>query len=333
MHRIALPRHALWSLTACFILLAMTAMGGASYSYVDLIGRLTNLEHLAELPTPGETSAEWTSRDHASTYNSGTGQYVNWDANDDGNGFIRTQTDGGVVMAEMTGPGCIWRIWSAQVGTGHVKIFLDGSNTPAVDLAFQDYFNRTQPPFNYPSLNYTASGGFNSYLPIPYNVSCKVVAYGSWGRYFHFNYSTFPPGDTVPTFTTNLTAAEQSALSNVDDFLRNHLGSDPAGGRSGEITITNSYVIAPGQSITALNFSGEGAITAFKVRVNGVASSTDQWAALRALTVSMSWDGETNASVWAPLGDFFGTACGYIPYASLPWPFRSCFTYLDVCYV
>ncbi|HXI69260.1 MAG TPA: glycoside hydrolase family 172 protein [Verrucomicrobiae bacterium] len=318
MHRFAQLRHTLLALTISFSVFATAVMGGVSYSYGDLVGRLTSLEKLAELPAVGEISAEWTSRDRASSYNSGTGQYVNWDANDDGNGFIRTQPDGGVVMAEMTGPGCIWRIWSAQVGTGHVKIFMDGSTNPAVDMAFQDYFNRTQVPFTYPSLNYTASGGFNSHLPIPYNVSCKVVAYGSWGRYFHFNYSTFPPGATVPTFTTNLTAAEQNALSNVDDLLLNHLGSDPAGGRSGQTTITNSYVIAPGQSIAALNYSGQGAITTFKVRVRGLASSSDQWAALRALTVSIFWDGETNASVWAPLGDFFGTACGYIPYTSLP---------------
>ncbi len=210
MHRIAILKQALWPFTACLSLFALTALGGVSYSYVDLVGRLTNLQYLAELPALGETSAEWTSRDRASTYNSVTGQYVNWDANDDGNGFIRTQPDGGIVMAEMTGPGCIWRIWSAQVGTGHVKIFLDGSTNAAIDLAFQDYFNRTQSPFNYPSLNYTASGGFNSYLPIPYNVSCKIVAYGSWGRYFHFNYSTFALGVTIPTFTTNLTALNKA---------------------------------------------------------------------------------------------------------------------------
>jgi hypothetical protein len=37
----------------------------------------------------------------------------------------------------------------------------------------------------------------------------------------------------------------------------------------------------------------------------------------------MSWDGETNSSVWAPLGDFFGTACGFIPYTSLPLGMQS----------
>jgi hypothetical protein len=293
-----------------------------SYSYADLIGRLTNLEQLARLPVAGETSAEWTSRDRASVYDPVTGQYLNWGANNDGGGFIRTQPDGGIVMAEMTGPGCIWRIWAGTPETGHVKIYLDGSTNPAVDLPFKDYFNGTQEPFTYPALVYTACKGLNSYVPIPYNVSCKVVAYDN-KSYFHFNYSTFPPGVTLPTFSRNLTAAEQGKLSDVNDFFLNHLGSDPAGGRDGEVTTTNAFAIAPGQSVTPLNFSGQGAITAFKVRVNGLTNQGDQWAALRALTVGMSWDGETNSSVWAPLGDFFGTACGYISYAALPLGMQS----------
>jgi len=293
------------------------------YSYVDLVDRLTNLEQLAELPAAGETSGEWTSRDRASTYDAVTGQYVNWGANNDGGGIIRTQSDGGAVLAEMSGPGCIWRIWAGTPVDGHVQIFLDGASTPAVNLAFQDYFNRTQTPFTYPSLVYEACKGLNSYVPIPYNVSCKGVAYGNRNTYYHFNYSTFPPGVTVPSFTRNLTAAEQGALSNVDDFFVNHLGSDPAGTRRGERTTTDRYAINPGQSVTPLSRSGQGAITAFKVRVNGMTNPGDRWAALRALTVTMSWDGETNSSVWAPLGDFFGTACGYIPYKALPLGMQS----------
>ena len=297
--------------------------GAVSYSYVDLVDRLTNLEHLAELPTAGEISGEWTSRDRASAYDSVSGHYVNWGANNDGDASIRTQPDGGAVLAEMNGPGCIWRIWAGTPVDGHVRIFLDGANTPAVDLAFQDYFNRTQAPFTYPSLVYTAAKGLNSYVPIPYNVSCKVVAYGNRHTYYHFNYSTFAPGVRVPTFTRNLTAAEQGALSKADDFFLNHLGSDPAGVRLGETTTTNHYVIAPGQSVMPLRFSGPGTITAFKVRVNGMRDPGDQWAALRALTVTMSWDGEANSSVWAPLGDFFGIACGYIPYTALPTGMQS----------
>lgn len=298
--------------------LTSSAIGSITYSYLDLIGRLTDLEHLAELPPMGETSAEWTSHDRSSTYDSASGQYLNWGANNDGDAVIRVQPDGGAVLAEMSGPGCIWRIWAGTPVDGHVQIFLDGSSTPAVDLAFQDYFNGTHPPFTHPSLVYTACKGLNSYLPIPYNVSCKVVAYGNRNTYYHFNYSTFGPGVVVPVFSTNLTAVEEAALSKVDDFFLNHLGSDPAGVRSGETTTTNSYAIAPGQSVTPLDVIGEGAITAFKVRVNGMKGTGDPWTALRALTVSMSWDGENKASVWAPLGDFFGNGCGYVPYASLP---------------
>ncbi len=306
-----------FSSQTCSILAHPFEARPVSYSYVDLVERLTNLEQLAQLPDRGDTSAEWTSRDRSSTYDAATGQYLNWGANNDGGGFIRTQPDGGIVMAEMTGPGCLWRIWAGTPEPGRVQIFIDGSNAPAVDLRFQDYFNRTQAPFNYPSLVYTACKGLNSYVPIPYNVSCRVVAYND-KSYFHFNYSTFAPGVTVPAFTRNLTLEEQNALSKVNDCLMNHLGSDPAGSRSGETTTSNSYVISPGRSITALNIGGQGAITAFKVRVNGMTNTADEWAALRALTVSMTWDGEKRASVWAPLGDFFGNACGYIPYSSLP---------------
>jgi hypothetical protein len=223
----------------------------------------------------------------------------------------------------MRGPGCIWRIWAGTPVDGHVQIFLDGASTPAVDLPFQDYFSRTQAPFNYPSLVYTACKGLNCYVPIPYNVSCKVVAYGNRNTYYHFNYSTFAPGVTVPTFTRNLTAAEQGALSKADDFFVNHLGSDPAGVRKGETITTNGYAIAPGQSVTPLSCSGPGAITAFRVRVNGLTDRGGEWAALRALAVTMSWDRETNSSVWAPLGDFFGSACGYIPYTALPLGMQS----------
>ena len=82
-----------------------------------------------------------------------------------------------------------------------------------------------------------------------------------------------------------------------------------------------------------MNFRGQGAITAFEVRVNGMKDPADQWAALRALTVSVVLGRETNSSVWAPLGDFFGTPCGYIPYTALPLGMQSndwmyCFWYM-----
>ena len=92
-------------------------------SYRDLVQRMTDLSRPARLPAVGETCQQWSSYDRASRYDEATGKYLHWDANGDGNGVIRTEGNQ-VVMAEMEGPGCIWRIWSAAAEKGHVKIDL-----------------------------------------------------------------------------------------------------------------------------------------------------------------------------------------------------------------
>ena len=104
-------------------------------------------------------------------------------------------------MAEMKGPGCIWRIWSAAAEKGHVKIYLDDQPEPAVDLPFADYFDGKHAPFSLSGAllqpeRKSAASGQNLYLPIPYQKSCKVVADKGWGNYFHFNYATYPAGTT-----------------------------------------------------------------------------------------------------------------------------------------
>lgn len=103
---------------------ATTRAADGSLSYVDLVHRLTDLEYLAAIPVAGEQCAQWSSYDRRSRYDAVKEKYVNWDANGDGNGIIRKEGDVSV-LAEMAGPGCIWRIWSATPGDGHVRIYLD----------------------------------------------------------------------------------------------------------------------------------------------------------------------------------------------------------------
>ena len=120
-----------------------------------------------------------------------------------------------VVMAEMQGPGVLWRIWSALAESGHVKICLDGQKEPAVDMPFEHYFDGKHAPFNYPSLSYTLEDlgcrGRNLYFPIPYQKSCKVVADEGWGRYYQFTYTSLPKGTKVPTFTADLSPEATAA--------------------------------------------------------------------------------------------------------------------------
>ena len=297
--------------------LCAAAHAGQTLTYVDLVNRLSDLEHLSTLPEPGETCALWSSYDRASKYDAVTGKYVKWDANGDGSGIMRKEGEQSVI-AEMEGPGCIWRTWSATAGKGHVKIFLDGSAEPAVDLAFDDYFSHKAEPFSFPALVYkTAANGFDNYVPISYQKSCKIVAENNWGNYYQFTYSTFPKGTVVPTFSRALPPKDVAALQAADAKLSRGLGSDPAGTRTGEEKLLAPVTLAAGQTMTVAKLSGARAITALSVKLDP-ANTNDLETALRATTLSIRWDGETAPSVWTPLGDFFGTAPGVNKYSSLP---------------
>ena len=311
------------SITVGFVVLSFfavvhlsPAVAAEKLTYVDLVNRLTDLEHLATLPEPGEKCVQWSSYDRRSKYDEASGKYLDWAANGDGTGIIRKDGDE-LVFAEMEGPGVIWRIWSALAKQGHVKIYLDGAEEPAVDLPFIGYFNRENEPFTYRALVHMTARGQNCYVPIPYLKSCKIVATGDWGRYFHFTYTTYPAGTILPTFKRQLSAAESKALDKADEMLT-ECGARRAAKRSGEATIRQGpTVIAPGATATVARLKGRRAITALEMNMD-LPDSPEDCNVLRELVLSIRWDGESQPSVWAPLGDFFGTAAGANKYESLP---------------
>lgn len=311
----------LWFLLVCCFAFTSMARAAEKLTYVDLVHRLTDMEHVAVLPEPGEKTALASSYDRASRYDEATGKYIRWDANGDGGGIIRKEGDLSV-MAEMNGPGCIWRIWSAAVGKGHVKIYLDGAAEPAVDLPFSGYFDHQNAPFIYPALVHTVSNGLNSYVPIPYQKSCKIVAEPGWGNYYHFNYTTFPAGTEVPTFHRDLAPDETAALAAADKLISDNLGNDPAGQRPGATAMSRNLTIPAGGTGAVATLNGPRAITALQVKLDPAlladAAKDELPTVLRNVVLRIRWDGEQSPSVWVPLGDFFGTAPGVTLYKSLP---------------
>jgi len=296
-----------FSLCMAFGFLAQPAPA-QELTYKDLIKRLTDLEYLATLPAPGTTCQQWSSWDRASQYNADTGRYLKWDANGDGQGFIRKEGEQ-IVMAEMQGPGCIWRIWSAKPEGGHVKIYLDGAPEPAVDLPFMGYFNHQNAPFIGKALVHETARGQNCYVPIPYQKSCKIVADKGWGNYYHFNYETFPKGTNVPTFSRQLSPQDAAALEAADRTLANC--------RPDRASDAKELTIPAGSTVKLAELAGPRAITAIRARINLPPSPADR-EVLRELALRITWDGEAAPAVWAPLGDFFGTAPGVNRYRSLP---------------
>jgi hypothetical protein len=307
-----------FALVGCLIALGagIARAGEQSLSFADLVGQMTDLERLAALPQPGETNAMWASTDRRSQYDAEKEAYVNWAANGDGNGFIRKEGKQ-LVMAEMDGPGVLWRIWSARPQDGHVKVYLDGAEPPVLDMPFAHYFDAKHEPFVYPSLGYVAARGQNLYFPIPYQESCKIVADPGWGRYYQFTYTTYPEGTQVPTFTADLSEQAIAALKKVDTYFRERRGMDPAPRRKGQTTLSQTVAAAPGKTAEVARLKGPRAIVGLRARLD-FADREDQMAGLRHLVLRIVWDGAEEPAVWCPLGDFFGTAPGENHYKSLP---------------
>ena len=266
------------------------------------------------MPAPGDSCAQWSSYDRKSRFDEKNGTYVNWDANGDGDGIIRKEGDH-LVMAEMRGPGCIWRIWSATPQAGRVRIYLDGATEPAIDLPFQGYFNGKNAPFTRKALVHTVARGWNNYTPIPYQKSCKVVAEKGWGAYYHFVYETFPPGTEVPTFSRALPAADEQALDQANDLLTN-CGPDPERTDSPP-AVKRLLEVGPQQASTVAVIGGPAALSQIRARLDPPPAHSELDPP-RELCLQISWDGEAQPSVWVPLGDFFGTAVGTNPYRSYP---------------
>jgi hypothetical protein len=299
------------------LVICLTAAEADTLTYPQLVHRLTDLEQLSQPPPVGETAALASSYDRASQYDAATDKYINWGANGDGGGIVRQEGDESVLM-DVKGPGCIWRTWSATAKDGHVKIYLDGSATPAVDLPFTGYFSGKNEPFTRANLVYqTKANGLNNYTPIPFLKSCKIVADKDWGAYYHFNYTQFPPSTIVPTFKLPLSAEDAAALDAADKILGD-CGTDPAGQRAGQESNTSTVTLKPGKKDKVADFSGPGAITALKVKFDLPTDPDVLRDFLRQLSISITWDNQKEPAVWAPLGDFFGDAVIPAKYQSLP---------------
>jgi hypothetical protein len=293
-----------------------------TYTYRDILARLSDLERLARVPHPTERSGTWSSYDRRSRYDAEHDCYVDWDANDDGTGYIRVE-DGMHVVFEQHGPGAVWRVWSAFADVGHIQIFIDGAEVPVVDLPFRDFFERHPANFNplgitnLPELTPKLSRGRNRFIPIPYQHSCKIRLAPGWGLYYHFTHVTFPPDTQVPSYTGVLAPEDWIALAHLNHQLaqrglRADTPSDPIAQRS-----VHTIVVAPHAVTTILDVRGAHMLTELAVMTaDGVFARHPHL--LRQLELEIVWDDDHEPSVWAPLGDFFGCVGAIHPYRTLP---------------
>ncbi len=283
--------------------------------YEYFLRQLIDLEALPKLQ-PGVTCKQFSSYDRRSHEPDG------WAANGDRGQYLRTEPDTGeAVMAEMDGPGCIFRIWSANP-QGLIRFYLDGETKPTFEWDFNALFGGEIDPF-LPRFVYKRGdqqSASDCYLPIPYAKSCKVTADKAHGQYYHIGYKTYPPGTEVETFHLPLTQEERAVLDEVRKAL-DECGQDPkrpSGPVHSRAADANTdawedTALWPGQRVAIADLKGPGTIQSIRVQIGGLGRYP--W---HKTVISAYWDGETDPSIHAPLAAFFGTGWQANQYKSLP---------------
>ncbi len=271
------------------------------------------MHQLAVPPVAGERAGCASSYDRHSRYDEQTHRYIDWDANDDGGGVADTLPDGSIVALSLKGPGVIWRSWSAMPNRGHIRVYIDGGAQPVIDRPFIDYFTRFGEdfaPLNLPALCPHISRGYNSFLPIPFQSEIRIEFAPEWGRYFHFTYTQLPQGTTMPDYREHFSVAGRRLLAQLDRdlYLRGHRVLD------GQRSHTAECQVPPQGNATLLRQEGPGAITGLQLQLPPEAGGE----ALRDLVLTMTWDGDAEPAVCAPIGDFFG--CGPAASPTYTWP-------------
>ena len=193
--------------------LARAASAQQTLTYVDLVKRLTDLERLAVLPAAGRDVRPVVQLRPRQQVRRGDRQVRRLGRQRRRRRHHPQRGRPASVMAEMEGPGCIWRIWSARPKQGHVKIYLDGSEQPAVDLPFVDYFDGKHAPFTYPLLSYDLKNiglpRAEPLLPDPVPEVVQDRGRQGLGQLLPLHLRDLPKGTKVPTFSADAAADEK----------------------------------------------------------------------------------------------------------------------------
>ncbi len=216
-------------------------------------------------------------------------------------------------MAQMQGPGCIYRIWSANP-MGRIRLYLDGDREPTYEFDFDRLFRGGyedfKPPFVYKRDGQQSAS--DCYLPIPYARSCRVTADRRHSQYYHIGYVTYPAGTEVATFKWPLDAAAKQAAATVAARW-SHCGDDPRPPAPGDATVTKSVTLLPWKPVVLADLPGPAVIKTLKARLAG-----DERYVWRKALLEVWFDDEHKPAIVCPLGEFFGTGWQPNEYRSYP---------------
>lgn len=227
-------------------------------------------------------------------------------ANDDGfsgdYSFIRKE-DEGLVLAELDGPGAVYRIWTPTPTDDVLAFYFDGEAEPRLEIPFRQLFTGEREPFVSPVVGYGA-GGFYCYLPLTFEESIKIVARAESLQFYQINYAIYSEDANVTTFdgysTDELSAAVDLFRSRGENISAI---AAPPGARVR--TESRSLRLAAGEDDTLFELTEPGRIVGLRLGPASAFSGKE-----RDVVVRMYWDDDREPAVASPVGDLFGYSWG-----------------------
>jgi hypothetical protein len=215
---------------------------------------------------------------------------------------IRKDPDG-LVIADLTGPGVVNRIWTPTPTTDTVKFYFDGEKKPRIAIPFINLFTGNDSPFLAPLCG-NQIGGFYCYLPIPYEKSLRIVYTGNNLRFHQIEYRTFSQNKKVKSFSSAMVSDHKDEFAQIAAAWsreRSPLKSYKTNLKSKKVNILLRTGVEA--KIFSMNIGG---------RIVGVeiGAGSDLVHAYRQVMLTARWDNETKNAFELPLHDFFGFAFG-----------------------
>ncbi len=291
-----------------------------SYTRLGLIGLLTfTLCHCAAASRAGERIVpgieELYRLDRLAMFResvevASVSSYDRTGGNNDGFGgqysFVRKEKDG-LVLADLKGPGVIYRIWTPTPTDDVMEFYFDGEAEPRIQVTFRGIFMGKHPAFERPLVGYGA-GGFYSYVPLPYEKSCKVFVRAKRIQFYQINYATYPEGMGIETFSVQPTSVQRRHLEKAKTVFGS-AGKDVSAYVAPESspieTVATKVALEPGKAATLFEINRPGRIVGIRL---GSAESLAGKA--RDIVMRAYWDGDSQPAIASPAGDFFGYAWG-----------------------
>jgi hypothetical protein len=273
-----------------------TALAVSEQPLVPGIEQLVRLDRLAEF--------------HRSASVGSVSSHDRTGGNDDGFGgkysFVRKEGDA-LVLADLKGPGVIYRIWTPTPTDDWMEFYFDEEAAPRIRVRFRELFLGTHPAFPRPLVGYGA-GGFYCYVPLSYEKSCKVLIRAPRVQFYQINYATYPETMEVVSFSDRPADRVRASLEKARRLFASS-GSDI----SDYVTPPGSTVkrfskrieLAPGQTATVFQTDQPGRIVGLRVSPPQALAGKARDMVLKAF-----WDQDEQPAIQVPAGDFFGYAWG-----------------------